>query len=172
MFACACLLFVAGVRGGYLADDVCAAVEVQAHTQGFDPSLFAGMAFHESRFEPGAVNERSGAMSILGVIPRFSPVPRDRIATVHGGVEAGLYAALNWRDHEPDKWLECYASGNRCRARTYAGMVRKYQRQFLRIKELLTVGQCGDAHGVPVGAVGRFVGVNVGADSCELEVRK
>jgi soluble lytic murein transglycosylase-like protein len=121
-FVCACVALGAtdtDVRPEQ-AVTVCDAIERHASSAGFDPVEVAAIAFRESRFDHKAVGKR-GELGPMQVMPFYAtgsrgPFTRAELATVDGGIRAGIWALTKWRKAQPGKYKACYASGTICKA--------------------------------------------------------
>ena len=137
-FVLACFAFT-GLNPGLDIEQrtsICEAIEYNATSGGFDPSLVAGMAWVESRFETSAVsgsNARGPLQVIIG--RKWSPkYSENDMIDPWLGVEAGVLMAERWRKRDAKRWLECYNVGNSCEASSYRRAVESAARKIRRLK--------------------------------------
>lgn len=117
---------------------VCEAIEHHAEAQGFNPELIVAMAWVESRLNPKAVNDRSGARGVMQVILGKAWSPKYSEADMLNpwlSVEAGVLMASRWRDKKGPDWLECYNSGTSCRNSAYRRSVLSTMENIAKAKE-------------------------------------
>lgn len=140
--ACVLLALAAPGRFGTPPDqarEVCKAVEHLAPAQGFSPWTLAAIAWHESRFKPKARNKRTGAAGVFQVLlgRRWSvPYSDEELLDPWLSVEAGMLAAVRWRDYCGDeRWIGGYAGGRGCAASGYVATVRRYEERLRFLAE-------------------------------------